>query len=67
MTIMTLNTHDYSSFKFLLRNRNMSMFLGLIQLHFADTSSPALEKRCSEGTEVPGIDKYFSANILSSV
>jgi len=45
----------------------MSMFFGLIQLRFEDTSSPALENRRSDGTEVPGVYKYFFANTLSSV
>ena len=45
----------------------MSMFLGLIRLRFTDTSSAVFEKRCSEGTDMPGIDKNFSANMLSSV
>ena len=45
----------------------MSIFLGFILLLFEVTSSPALEKRHSDGTEVPGIDKYFCANTLSKV
>ena len=45
----------------------MSTFLGFILFLLAETSSPAFEKTRSDGTEVPGIDKYFSANVLSKV
>ena len=39
----------------LLRNKNMSAFLDLIQLRFPIVISPVLENSLSEGTEVAGI------------
>ena len=33
---------------------------------WAETTSPAVEKTLSDGTDVPGIPKYFLANLASS-
>ena len=43
----------------LLRNKNMSTFLDLIQLHFPTVISPALENSLSEGTKVAGIVRNY--------
>ena len=43
----------------LLRNKNMSAFLDLIQLYFPTVISPALENSLSEGTEVAGIVRNY--------
>ena len=36
------------------------MYLSLILFRLAEISSPALEKSFSEGTDVPGMHKYFN-------
>jgi len=52
----------YTSYsKFLFKNRIISTFFGLIADLLAATTSPALENCLSDGTDVPGIHKYFLA------
>ena len=42
----------------------MSAYFGLSLFLLADTSSPALEKSLSDGTEVAGTHRYFLASML---
>ena len=41
------------------------MFLGLSLFRLSETSCPAAENNLSEGTEDPGIHKYFLATLCS--
>ena len=43
----------------------MFTFLALILFRFAGISSPALEYRRSEGTEVAGAHRYLRANYIA--
>ena len=50
---------------FLFKKSIMSTYFGLSLFLLADTSSPALEKSLSDGTEVAGTHKYFLARMVS--
>ena len=52
---------------FWFKNSNIFTFFGCKQLRLCETSSPALEKSCSDGTDVAvmqysGKDKYKPSN-----
>ena len=47
--------------KFFLRHRSISALSGSIRSLSCDTMSAALLKRCSDGTEDGGIDRYLHA------
>lgn len=50
---------------FLFKKRSMSTWSGVNRLLFSQTSSPAAEKSCSDGTEVAGIQrKIFTTSIM---
>ena len=46
-------------YMFLFKNNIMSTFFAFNLLRRLDTSSPAFENNLSDGTDVPGIRKYF--------
>ena len=48
-------------YTFLFKNNIISTFFDFIMLRFKEVSSPALEKRRSDGTNVAGIDRYIFA------
>ena len=43
----------------------MSMFLGLMRFLLSDTSCPAFENNLSDGTDDPGMHRYFFASCCS--
>ena len=54
-------------YMFLFKNNIMSTFFAFNLLHRLDTSSPAFENNLSDGTDVPGIHKYFFASCDSKL
>ena len=53
-------------FQVLIQNEIVSMFFGLSWLLFSEINSLALDKRRSEGTDDPGIAKYFLASNITT-
>ena len=49
-------------YKLLFKKRRTSMFFGF---RLSDTNCPALENSLSDGTEEPGMHKYFLALCMS--
>ena len=61
MVLFTRASNIYSMFLF--KERNMLTFFGFMRLLLCDIKSPALENKCSEGTEVAVMHKYFLASL----
>ena len=62
--VTTNNCYCVTKGKFLLRNNTMSTFLSFILFLFSEMTSPALEKSLSDGTDDPGIARYFLAGMF---